>query len=49
MVKGLENDEIEFLETVTRQKEQEEQKKNLEERLLLAECKVSGKFVKLAS
>ncbi|XP_067930382.1 PSME3-interacting protein-like isoform X2 [Watersipora subatra] len=41
MVKGLENDEIEFLEKVSRQKEQEEQDKDMEERLLLAEYKSS--------
>lgn len=40
MVKGLENDEIEFLEKVSRQKEQEEEDKDMEERLLLAEYKV---------
>ena len=40
MVKGLENDEIEFLETVSRQREQEELEKDLEERILLAEYKV---------
>lgn len=40
MVRGLENDEIEFLETVSRQREQDEQEKELEEKLLLAEYKV---------
>ena len=46
MVKGLENDEIEFLETVSRQREQEELEKDLEERILLAEYKVcSASFV----
>lgn len=40
MVKGLENDEIDFLETVSRHKEREEEEKVLEEKLLLAEYKV---------
>ena len=39
-MRGLENDEIEFLETVSRQREQDEQEKELEEKLLLAEYKV---------
>jgi len=40
MVKGLENDEIEFLEQVSQLKEKQEIEKEIEERVLLAEYKV---------
>lgn len=40
MIRGLENDEIEFLDTVSKHREQEEQDKAIEEQLLLAEYKV---------
>lgn len=41
MVKGLENDEIEFLEQVSQLKEKQEIEKEIEERVLLAEYKSS--------
>lgn len=42
MVKGLENDEIEFLEQVSQLKEKQEIEKEIEERVLLAEYKVTS-------